>query len=1152
MIKISNESKKIIPLSIVFIMLVGALLPMAQATDLKFIKGFDEGPSYTSVVPMKKTTFVGYDENSILDDYAYLAAVPTTVFNYDGKLFSYPLLFYQDPLNINDEKYAALDAYEGIKYFMDDWTQYTGKLDQITLINVPKNKLESGWSAKDYVEIKSDNPYDIASKLALQDWSYSDKAVVAVIGEDSVKTDYITPVFENGTLSGGKEIKTYPFKTQKLSEITPRSQFFDIPEGYKYLKARTWWASLWFGTPAQGGFPININITVPGGSPDSQFYCKYGDQWMETSLSQGWNIGGMDLEKTEAYIYNSGEWRLSITDIPTFANKFHGRTPGSILDIIKNMVRGTTYETDVSIYPGEDLKTEKQILPPFGCRDATFKLTWDDTNANLGFTLIGPSGEAVLTSYDETATGEVEMHLDQLGECPEGKSYSISVFSMNGLSNDVKYQIEYTWKQNFTKTQGDYLTSATNGAVLASTLNAPLLYVSSSDLSDSTKEALYKLGVENIYLVNLGDHLSSDVKDKLGEIANINDNYVDATKLYKAITDKTNQNTIIFSTIDPWTYWYVPEPKPAGETKAGLFIGPAAYIAAQHGSPVLIVDYHPELSSAVVWHNEYWKGHANGYSDVGVAPMYLTGMQVYNFLGKLGLDKEGQETMITVADGFDIGATWDRTFAGRAKPGRLFGTPVDTAYWTAREVFYPALIFNNPAMNPNGIELTQGSYSVRRNIIPWGKSALKIKTPSQLENFKYPVLQTYICYEVNLNEAFDKYYGFKYQSPDGIIPGETITNEPIDQGLMPGVVGQVWPDMSDSEVIPAYLTKGGYGNVFSTSAEAITNNLNAGVLLWVSTTHGNSADSGELLSWDPKYSIPLKFLAYYKQDNPWRAYDWYLGSTANPDTMSQEAHGIIAALLGNPKIQGAFPLTEEIWTSERPILNKLASIPILKWFMPKGWRDPSLYKDGMVIARSITMLPTTSNLLNGTNLDKTLENLYSMGWLNTACLPAYKYLHIMMVRHGSSFQVIDPWATSWYSVIWLQSMPRDLILGNNVGEAYTKGVGHTGILYLGDAAGNPQWWWDEEENVCLFGDPDLRAYVPENPYSDVNTWEKPKALSYDEETNLGGHMPYGAANYPHAKQQKPFLEKYLWLLVIIVIVAILIIAVAIKGRKKKK
>jgi hypothetical protein len=51
----------------------------------------------------------------------------------------------------------------------------------------------------------------------------------------------------------------------------------------------------------------------------------------------------------------------------------------------------------------------------------------------------------------------------------------------------------------------------------------------------------------------------------------------------------------VFTTIDPWTYWYVAEDKPAGEYPGALFIGPAAFIAAHHGCPVLIVDLHPQL-----------------------------------------------------------------------------------------------------------------------------------------------------------------------------------------------------------------------------------------------------------------------------------------------------------------------------------------------------------------------------------------------------------------------------------------------------------------------------------------------------------------------------------------------------------------------------
>ena len=37
-------------------------------------------------------------------------------------------------------------------------------------------------------------------------------------------------------------------------------------------------------------------------------------------------------------------------------------------------------------------------------------------------------------------------------------------------------------------------------------------------------------------------------------------------------------------------------------------------------------------------------------------------------------------------------------FTGAALPGRFWGSPVDTAYAMSRNMFYPGLIFENPAM----------------------------------------------------------------------------------------------------------------------------------------------------------------------------------------------------------------------------------------------------------------------------------------------------------------------------------------------------------------------------------------------------------------------------------------------------------------------
>jgi hypothetical protein len=155
-----------------------------------------------------------------------------------------------------------------------------------------------------------------------------------------------------------------------------------------------------------------------------------------------------------------------------------------------------------------------------------------------------------------------------------------------------------------------------------------------------------------------------------------------------------------------------------------------------------------------------------------------------------------------------------------------------------------------------------------------------------------------------------------------------------------------------------------------------------------------------------------------------------------------------------------------------------------------------------------------------------------------------------MIRHGSSFQVIDPWSTSWYGSFWLQSIPRDIVLGDTIGEAFTKGISHVGILYLTDP---PQWWWDINNNVCFFGDPDLRVFVPDTTYSDDNYWEREdtKPLRYDSDLNLDGHTPFGATKYPHAKKPTTFWQQYLWVIIALVVIVLLVIAMMFISRRKK-
>jgi hypothetical protein len=1166
MIKLTSAFNTYFIILISFLILFNVLIPVGSTIpeDIR-IEGYTQGVSYTSVVPLKKAMFVDYDDNNYLDDYAYLASIPATVFNDKNQLVSNPLLFYQDSIKFKDQKKKILNAKLGIDYFMEDWLSFCGgKLDQIVGVNVESEKLRE-WSASEYITIKGNTSFELASDIALHDWSYSDNAVLAVIEEQFEKPNYIFSNTSKCTFPIASISDIPTFELQQTNSLNPIYHDFTISNNYKYIKAEVWWDGIFFGDA----------VIIPTGDPDIQLYCQEKGEWMQSAAIANWNIySPKGHEYTFSHVYNPGSWRIGITDFPTEGEAPRKSRLGGLVvvqgSLLKALASKVTYHVDVTLYPGIDIPLSD--IPPFGCRDATFKLMWDNPNVCLGFSLIGPSGEVIFTSINESRTKMQEMHIHQLGECKPGENYSISVFTLDEVRESIDFEIEYEWKQKFSKSEGNSLTSATEGAILASTMNSPLLYITQDTFPKITEQALLQLGTKNIFLVDVGKELSSQVINDIKNSFKISVHFSDLSQIYNYLRslkkmnndDLANDNNdIIFATIDPWTYWYMGELQPGGETQAALFLGPAAYLAAHHCCPVVIIDMHPELSSAAVWHTEFWRNYvAERYEHIpSVADMVLTGRRVYTFLNDFGFDKEGRETIITVAGQYDIGIPWDRVFVGEAKTGRIWGTPIDAAYWISRSVFYPALIFENPAVgSDHTVELINGSVSVRSGIRGLFRNplfnTLVIQRESEKEKFEYPVLCSFVTHKYRFNERASKYYGSKYQCADGLIPGEDTTMNPIDQGVNKKYYnqdGSYFPDMTESEVIPFYLNKGGFDAVFSTQLETVMDNLNQGVILWIHASHGLQHECGSTLFWDPdegfKNNRLLKILAgATKEKNPWRGYDWLLGSTQEPDTMSMDFKGVLPFTNINGLL---FPATGMDYVlARKPIREKINSLLDIIKIIPFRFNSENLY-DGLTGTIAFSKYPLADK--NASDMEHHMGNLHSVGFITSICQTSNTYLHLMMLRHGSVFQVQDPWPTSWYGAIWRQSIPRDIILGDTVGEAYVKGMKHTGILYIGDNGGPPQWWWDSAENVVYFGDPNLRMYVPTTEYSNANTWEKPQSLMYDANLNINGHMPYGTTSHPNKIHQITFLDRIIWLsLVLILLIITLVVIIGKRKRNDKK
>ena len=1153
--------------------------------------GFDKGISWKPVIPLKKATFVDFDMDTYLDDYSYLAAVPTSIFYSEnaneGSLFAHPLLFYQDPYPVTDDKERSLDARMGIDYFMEDWISACDNwMDEMVLINVPEKKVDQ-WPARNITVIEENDPYSIAEELSLHDWSYSTDAVVAIINESLKQPEKCIENTLKGSVSGETIHKQLTVNRSKGS--SPEYEYFEIPRDYQFVSVDVWYPSisilkdrlLYSTLMGPGG------MTFPSVDQDIQLYCNHDDfGWLMVEASSEMTIQEGPHERVSSYVYTPGEWKIGVTNIPTEKIEVNG---GLVRALLQMLVPVKEYNADINLYPGEEIIIPD--LPPYGCSNCTVKLSWSTRDANLGFSVIGPLGENIVTVYNDSDSFHEtcqEVTIDQLGECLENEYYKISVFTLKETRQPIDFSIAYQWEQKISRETGDSLTSATQGAVLASLLNCPLLYATYDNVPQATHDALTALQVKKIHLINLGDHISNHAYRELKRMGTVY-SHNESEDIYDEIMCRSGRHDVIFSTLDPWTAWYVnptanvTNTMPlAGEYPGALYIGPAAYLAACHGSPVLFVDNHPELSAAITWHNDYWKKNPDGMKVPSVAVMTMTGKRIYDFLDKLGFDKEGKESIVTVAGQFDIGIAWSRVFAGRAKSGRFIGTPVDTSIWISRNLFYPVLIFENPAL-AGSVTLINGSQSVRvqptffrpfkrffarLSSLTSGLSNLKIIKPSQEELYNYPVLHTYCCYSHRFNERGSKFWGEKYILANGDIPGETISYESIDQDVRlkyENIYGGYLPDMSDSEITPLYCQRAGYDNVFSSNFSSIIQNLNRGVISWYEMVHGGQNLGGNLDLWDPRtmeiclieqFGLP-PFLAKVIQllaagplglfplddTNPWRGYEQLWGSTVEPDSATANTEiGLLLGILGAAHPQGIL--------NGGYIKTGLDFIPANIRFsvLPKARES---YYDGMVLGIGISQILTRTYFAYGSmQIDDALQNIHSCSINAGSCLIGGKYLTLVLIRHGAVFMECDPWSTSYWGSSHFMGVPRGLALGKTVGETYDEGMEKVGITYIAEEGEQIDWWWDTKQNIIFFGDPDLRVWVPGTTYSDDNYWEKPTFISYDNTLSLQGHMPFGSLTQPQEKSS--ILDIPLQFIIIIAIIALGITTIIILDIKSKK
>ncbi|MEA3557659.1 MAG: cell wall-binding repeat-containing protein [Candidatus Thermoplasmatota archaeon] len=1109
-----NETRtwRTLLITLVVIALISPLSGQVASSGEKLPEGY-EGVSYRQMTPINKVTLVDHDRDGINDDLAYLAAVPASVFHSssDQRVLMNPVLFYEPPIETSDEE-RVQNTYPAVNYLMEDLiTVADGELDRLELIGFDGSTpgdVGGTWKAASIDHIDGDDPFTTASSIALENWEYSNEAVIAVIDHEPADIDEVI----SGELSG-KTPDAVPKSGSETGEtepspVDPNTHSFTIEPDYKYITSQLTWGQDWN--------PLS-DITERGKDPDLQLYDM---QLGMVGASEKWNVLEGASEEIDSYIYNSGEWEFAVTYMPTENSLVHQDDPESwsavpepkdvtptqrdqwkkdrILGVMQDRIESglnpdapfdsnIKYVIDYTIYPGIDVP--QRISTPFYCRDAKFTLEWSDNSVDLGLILRGPEGAEIAVATSPTSGTTQILEVPELGE----GEYQASVVKLGGGSGSTEFSVSYEFHQMKERWEGTSWAGAANGAVIASAINAPLLFTSKMGLSGKTGDALNTLGVKKIYVIDIDSHGSKGIYDDIDHLRGwiMPDIEVEKLTRFEEVYDMVKEETrvgneitddIVFSTINPWTSWDVLQGRdasgnPGKEFEGALFVGPAALAAAYHGAPVFITDVHSEFSSAQAWHNEFWRyAYHNNRAPPSVACMVLTAKSTYKLIDRYGFDRKApvdedgkaKESIITVADQFDIGSSWDRGFVGGADAGRIMGTPVDTSVWVSRNGLYPKIIFANPAvdktLDPTDGMRIQGSRSTRGIL-----GNLVIETPEREEKVDFPVVQSWVSYQYKFNEQASEYWGCPYTTRTGITPYFDMSDASTDpDGIDPD--GR-YPDLDSSEVIPHYLEAAGYDNVFSTTFETTTENLNRGAIMWLEVMHGGHTYSGVIGWWNEVGA---------KEPEPWRGYE-EMGIPTGTSTMR---------LRGATDDPDVVTMSKNVGLDITPGFGPISGVGII----------PERH-DGVIIA--IAQQGQTEYSENGLVMDKEFGNLHSMGFSGGSCLIANTYLHLMMVRHGSIFQVIDPWLTSWYSAFAMNMFVRDIYYGRTVGDAYERGISHVGIEYLVDG-----WWWDIFENLVYYGDPDTKVFSPQH------AWGEPDALKKD--AVIDGHSPFGSSGHPNS------------------------------------
>ncbi|TFG34737.1 hypothetical protein EU527_02080 [Candidatus Thorarchaeota archaeon] len=600
--------------------------------------------SISDQVPLRRITLVAPDSGSYKDEFAYISAIPSSVFNFNHTQYISPLIYASGTTSA--------------EWFVEDWVEYVaidgglsqavavGDFSESDLIN-----LQYELGAKIYPRITGSSSADIAATIAVSEWRSSDTAVVA-FSKDTFSP--VTPTYGSAIYSfENQATSSTTFSGDVADSFNPSSITFTPPSWAGWMEG----SFNWTGNEILTHELVDPNGIIMDYSVYSQVYFSRHPQYVESPVPLHFWLPVID----------DGQWTMNIT---------------------RNSIGSTSMACEVTYHPG----FKRAITVPSNADWLNVTLTWDNSATDLNMALIDPLGRLAMWApagsiLSSPGSEKIELPYPMAGD------WTVIAAWIGASTERNNIQLSWVTTQLPTRIES-YLESASNGAVLASLLNVPMLYVEEDQIPPKTEWALEKLGVNSIWLVDPTNIQQASLITDLAALALVT-NLDDYTLVSNSIRTLSGNVDIVVSV-------------PTGDNNE--FFAPAAYSAAVHGSPIFSlcsggnvittraqetwVPYliGPEINNIYVV-NQYENRAENGWYDERIPNKYSMMKSVDDFEDFLttrgSYNSTAPQPVVIVAPVSLLPTSFDRSLQSAFQPGRIPAkTPSDASIFINRGLLH--------------------------------------------------------------------------------------------------------------------------------------------------------------------------------------------------------------------------------------------------------------------------------------------------------------------------------------------------------------------------------------------------------------------------------------------------------------------------------